>query len=121
VRVLITGTREDGPHCSAVADAVLALWLDGADDGFLTVVHGDCPTGIDAEAERICEERGIPSERYPADWDTHGKSAGPRRNKQMVDLGADLCLAFPKGVSRGTRGCLALAKAAGIKTLVVEL
>jgi hypothetical protein len=119
MRVLITGTREDGPHCVAVAEALTRLM--GAHDGFLTIVHGNCPTGVDAEAERVAQKLDIPTDRHPADWNTYGKSAGPRRNKEMVDLGADLCLAFPRGASRGTRGCLALAQAAGIETRVVEL
>lgn len=47
----------------------------------------------------------------------------PIRNKQMVELGADLCLAFPdhpKGHgSRGTWNCIDLAQQAGIPVLVV--
>jgi len=35
----------------------------------------------------------------------------------MIDLGADVLLAFPIGESAGTRGCIALAVAAGIPVL----
>lgn len=35
----------------------------------------------------------------------------------MVDLGADLCLAFPLPDSRGTKDCMARAKKAGIKVI----
>jgi hypothetical protein len=120
VRVLITGTREDGPHCQRAFEVLTKVW-SRADNPTLTVVHGACPTGVDAYVDTMARDAGFSVETYPADWDTHGKAAGPLRNKQMVDLGADLCLAFPKGVSRGTRGCLALAQAAGIDTRVVEL
>lgn len=56
-------------------------------------------------------------------WTKYGRAAGPIRNKEMVRLGADLCLAFPdhpKGQgSRGTWGCIDLAHQAGIPILIV--
>lgn len=85
-----------------------------------TVVHGACPTGADSLADFLAERMGLPVERHPADWDTHGKSAGPIRNQQMVDLGADVCLAFPLPDSRGTRHCMAAAERAGIPVRVFE-
>jgi len=63
------------------------------------------------------------AEVHRADWKKYGRAAGPIRNKQMVELGADLCLAFPdhpKGHgSRGTWNCVKLAQQAGIPVLVV--
>jgi hypothetical protein len=92
----------------------------------LTLVHGDCPTGVDfyvrafVEGNRAQVERGrLAHEPYPADW-RQGKYAGPHRNRHMVSLGADLCLAYPWGVSTGTRGCAGFARDAGIPTLVTE-
>jgi hypothetical protein len=78
------------------------------------LVSGNCPTGADAIAERFWEANGMPVERHPADWKTFGKAAGPKRNQEMVDLGADVCLAFPMKGSRGTMHCMKAAKAAGI-------
>lgn len=50
---------------------------------------------------------------YPADWDTHGKAAGPIRNQQMLDEGKpDMVVAFPGG--RGTEDMVRRAKKAGI-------
>lgn len=93
----------------------------------ITVVSGACPTGADAMAEWVAEHLlpflengGVRVERHPADWDRHGKAAGPVRNQEMVDLGADLCLAFPLGASRGTRDCMRRAEAAGIPVRVIE-
>ena len=34
-----------------------------------------------------------PLKRFPADWDTFGKSAGYRRNVEMTEY-ADICLDF---------------------------
>lgn len=40
---------------------------------------------------------------FYADWDAHGKAAGPIRNQQMIDEGKpDYCVAFPTAKSRGT-------------------
>lgn len=114
MRVLVTGSRDwaDKEH---VAEALIEAWEQALEGEFPTLVSGACPTGADAIAEALAEEWGWPVERHPADWARHGKAAGPLRNREMVERGADVCLAFPLGVSRGTRGCMALAKAAGIE------
>lgn len=80
------------------------------------LIHGDCPTGADAIADRIWRGWGLPVLARPALWNVWGKKAGPLRNKHMVDLGADLCLAFIGPGSRGAAGCAKLADEAGIET-----
>lgn len=78
------------------------------------VIHGACPTGADNFADRWCIERGIPAERYVADWDNisregavirinkYGKpydvTAGFERNTKMMREGRiDIGLVFPGG------------------------
>lgn len=114
MRILITGSR-DWTDSDVIRNALASFTLDTSEE--ITVVHGDCPTGADSIAAKIASENGFNVEAHPADWARHGKSAGPIRNQEMVDLGADICLAFPKGDSRGTRGCMKFAKAAGIKVV----
>lgn len=87
------------------------------------LIHGGA-TGADTEAARAGQRLlGLSIEVHRADWNTYGRAAGPIRNKEMVNLGADLCLAFPdhpKGQgSRGTWGCIELAYQSGIPVLVV--
>jgi hypothetical protein len=53
---------------------------------------------------------------HPGNLPDYCPKAGPRRNRAMVCLGADVCVAFfKKGAANyGTAGCVKLAKAAGI-------
>jgi hypothetical protein len=85
----------------------------------VTVVHGDCPTGADAYANMWGHiQPDVTIEKHPADWETHGRAAGPIRNRKMVELGADVCLAFIKNNSPGASGTAQMAQEAGIKTLI---
>ena len=120
LRVLVTGSRawsdekaiREGLEFAAII--AQANCMDG-----LTVIHGGC-SGADTIADKIARESGFEVEVHPADWKRHGKAAGPIRNAQMVQSGVDLCLAFPKGASRGTRGCMSLVESASITMLVTE-
>jgi hypothetical protein len=47
-------------------------------------------------------------ERYPADWERYGKSAGYRRNKEMA-LVAQALVAFWDGESLGTKHMIDIA------------
>lgn len=115
-RILVTGSRDwrDG---KAVFDALDCEYVRLGRP--LVVVHGDCRTGADAFAHEwaVCLQVigfDIREEPHPADWNRHGRAAGPIRNAEMVKLGADVCLAFIRNGSRGASGTAALAEAAGI-------
>lgn len=59
-------------------------------------------------------------EVFRADWDKHGKAAGPIRNQEMLDNGkADALVAFWDGKSPGTKDMIRRAKRKGIKVKVV--
>lgn len=66
------------------------------------VIHGDCPMGPDRFAREWCEDTGTKEERFPAEWDRHGKGAGFVRNMRMALQHPALCLAFWDGASPGT-------------------
>lgn len=114
-RILVTGSR-DWTDREAIAHALLDV-RDQPRPGVpsrMVLVHGACPTGADAIADEWATAWGWEVERHPAEWETHGRAAGPIRNQKMVDLGADVCLAFPLPGSRGTRHCMGAAERAGI-------
>lgn len=120
MRVLVTGSRNwtDRAAVYAALDEVYGAWVN-RDEGIFVVVHGGA-RGADtlahdwAQAISRADDR-VFRECHPADWDSHHKRAGHIRNAEMISLGADICLAFPLGESRGTRGCMRLARKAGIQ------
>jgi hypothetical protein len=64
----------------------------------------------------------IPTVAYPADWNTHGRTAGPIRNSRMLAEGKpDLVLAFTHDLSKsiGTRDMVTKARAAGVRVVVL--
>lgn len=118
-RVLITGSREwdDDPLlCTTLAMAV----QEAPAGARPVIVHGACSRGADNTADIWARNHRLAIERHPADWKQFGKSAGFRRNAEMVALGADLCLAFVKDASRGATHCADLAEKAGIPTRRID-
>jgi hypothetical protein len=118
-RILVTGSRtwDDKDFIWNVLDLALAELRD------VTVVHGACGKGADAIAQgwvrhHLINRRNeqVRAERHPADWSQFGRAAGFRRNAAMVQLGADLCLAFIRDGSKGATNCADLAERAGIET-----
>lgn len=126
VRVIVTGGRnfQDQDVVFAALDLLHRLtpikelsqggcWCNPVDDKWQKTY------GVDYFAWLWAKERGVRSRTYHADWENYGRSAGPRRNSTMVNDGADIVLAFPGG--RGTKGCVELARAAGLFVLVFNV
>jgi hypothetical protein len=120
MRVLVTGSRKwrDQELLRIALDAV-AVEAVNAGCTELVVVHG-CAPGADIMADYWARNRReywpVRAERHPADWRQYGKAAGVRRNREMVRLGADVCLAFLLDDSPGTTQCGGLAEREGIPT-----
>lgn len=76
------------------------------------VIISGCASGADALGERYALENGLNIERYRADWQKYGKSAGPRRNLQMAEA-CDFAICFWDGKSRGTRSMIEYARQCG--------
>lgn len=110
-RVLITGSRT-WDDWRTIEVALREEWY-AANWGGVTVVHGGA-RGADLTADYLAKRMGLVVESHPARWDLLGKRAGYVRNQHMVDLGADVCLAFIKDQSRGAMMCARIAEAAGI-------
>lgn len=112
MRVLVCGGR-DYTNKDAVYDAL--TFLSVHED--LHIIAGGA-RGADAFGAQWALDHDMPLNVYNADWETHGKSAGPIRNQQMLDEGKpDLVLAFPGG--RGTNHMKRIARKAGVEVVEV--
>jgi hypothetical protein len=106
VRVIVCGSR-DWSDRQRIADRICDLPWDA------TVVHGDA-RGADRIAAQEAEKAGLLIQAFPAQWDVHGKRAGFMRNEAMALSGAELCIAFWDGRSRGTLDMMERAAAHSI-------
>ena len=75
-----------------------------------SIVSGGA-TGADKQGEIYAQHNGIPVDVFTADWKTYGKSAGPRRNRQMAKY-ADALAVFDGG--KGTLSMISEAKKANL-------
>lgn len=74
--------------------------------------------GADAAARSWAHMRGVDVETFPADWDAHGKAAGPIRNGEMLLHGQPaVVVAFPGGA--GTADMVRQAREARIGVVLV--
>lgn len=86
----------------------------------ITCVVSGTAKGVDTLGEVWAKEENIPIERYPADWDQHGKAAGHIRNSQMAN-NAEALVAVWDGVSRGTKNMIDTARLKRLRVTVFNL
>jgi hypothetical protein len=116
-RLLITGSRSWNDIDAIKREFDVVAQHEGAN---VTLVSGTAG-GADSMCEYVASLLGWVIERHPADWNTHGKKAGFVRNREMVELGADFCLAFIKDDSAGASMTARIAKEAKIPTKQVKV
>jgi hypothetical protein len=111
----IVGSRT-GLHWPKVANEIRAIV---AREDIGTVVSGGA-LGVDRLAESLAIAAGKRFQAFPADWARYGKSAGMRRNHDIVSA-SDEVFAFWDGKSRGTKATIEMARRAGKPVHVREL
>lgn len=84
-----------------------------------TVVSGGAK-GVDALGERYANEMNLQLNIYAADWETHGRAAGPIRNRKMAE-NADALIALWDGQSRGTKNMIETATKKGLIVFVKRI
>lgn len=108
LRLIVCGGRDyrDGAAIFDALDRVHARF------GIACIIEGGA-SGADRMAYNWARWRGVEVVEFLADWDAHGRSAGPRRNRQMLNEGRpNGVVAFPGG--RGTADMIGAAGALGI-------
>jgi len=105
--VIIAGSRGITDY-SIIEAAVIQSGFE------ITRVVSGTARGVDQLGEKYAQLHNFPVDKYPADWNTHGKRAGYLRNKQMAD-NADALIAIWDGVSKGTKHMIEIAAGKGLR------
>lgn len=108
MRVLVCGGRD----YADVFQLNQMLDITKQAHGTIEICHGGAK-GADTLAGEWAKRNSVPYVVYPANWDKHGRSAGPIRNKQMLDeFKPGLVIAFPGGA--GTKNMIGQTMKAGV-------
>lgn len=111
-RILVCGGRDFDDFFTL--DMVMEAYLEEVPH----IIHGGAK-GADSLAGDWAYMNVLPCTVYPAQWNRHGKAAGPIRNQQMLDEGKpDLVVAFPGG--RGTADMIRRARKAGVDVYEIK-
>ena len=79
----------------------------------INIISGGA-TGADSLGERYAKENNLDIRRFSADWNQHGKAAGPIRNEQMAAEG-DVLISFPGGT--GTKNMIKNMRSRGKRVI----
>lgn len=113
MRLLICGSRS-WTRGDYIKDALIEQLAHGPID---VVIDGAAP-GADSLGFAAARDLGLVNLRFPANWNTHGKAAGPIRNQQMLDEGQPTdvwCFTEEQDMSPGTQDMFDRAIRADLK------
>lgn len=116
VRVVVAGSRHYNDY--EAFKWVLKGYLSEFEKADVVIITGRARLGPDNMVVRYCEEHKLPYTSYFADWDTHKKAAGYKRNLQMCEASTHV-LVFWDLMSKGSRHMLDIAKRANRHTSAV--
>lgn len=98
MRVIIAGSRNISDY-KLIAETIIKSGFN------ITEVVSGCATGVDTLGEQWARANDVPIKEMPANWNRHGNSAGPIRNRDMAEY-ADAAIIIWDGESRGTRNMI---------------
>lgn len=104
MKLIIAGTRTFTDHALLKKEVEAFVKECLADYSDLEVISGFAK-GADTLGEAWGFVNGIKVKIFPPDWNTHGKAAGPIRNKEMATY-ATHCIIFWDGKSKGTKSMI---------------
>ena len=104
--VLIAGCRSFEDY--SVAKKYIDMCLKNIRKEYKIIIISGGAKGADKLGERYAHANRMKCIYYYPDWEKYGKSAGPRRNLEMVKR-ADYVICFWDGKSRGTKSTVDFA------------
>jgi len=104
MRVIVAGSR-----CFTAADYPLIEEVCLSSGYWYSAVVSGGARGVDTLGEQFAKNIKVPVQRYLADWERHGRSAGPRRNLLMAKH-ADAVVLVWDGISPGTKHMMNAAR-----------
>ncbi len=116
VKIIISGGRDFNRQdilnsfvSGILADIEFDMYLDNDE---IVLLQGGA-SGADAMSKVFAYENAYATQEYKADWDKHGKAAGPIRNVEMANA-AHVLIAFWDGKSKGTKHMIDTSIAHGL-------
>ena len=111
MRVIVAGSRRGIPR------AYVYGVLDALEDGYWEEIVQGGANGVDSHAKTWANSNGLKVTEFKADWNMHGRGAGPIRNTQMAEYG-DMLIAIWDGSSAGTADMIRKARSRDLQVLV---
>lgn len=106
-RIVVCGSRDFNDY--EIAKEFIKECLNNEKIVGKIIILSGGARGADTIGERYALENGFETERYPAEWKSYGKKAGPIRNKKMAEA-CDIVICFWDGQSRGTKSMISCAE-----------
>lgn len=117
-RVLVCGGRDYDNRERVRRTLDAALEAARAAGKVVVIIHGNA-RGADLLADQYARERSLTVIPFPADWNLHGKRAGPIRNiKMLTESRPHVIIAFKGG--SGTAHMVRIGKEAGVPVYEVK-
>ena len=123
MRTIIAGSR-------TITDPKVIEEAIAASGFAITEVVCGGAAGVDTLGKDWATLRGIPVKMFPADWDAHGKAAGPIRNEEMAKYADQaICIFDVQAENKGTKNMSKTARAnnkpvyshmTNFKTIILE-
>lgn len=111
-RVLVCGGRDydNRERLRRTLDAALEAVQSAGK--VAVIIHGNA-RGVDLLADQYARERSLKVIPFPADWNLHGRRAGPIRNiKMLTESQPHVIIAFKGG--NGTAHMMKIGREAGV-------
>ncbi len=120
MKLAIVGSRDYNNYDKVIyyVSEYFGLGANGVGGNYIIEVVSGGANGADALGKKLAKEYNIKYTEFPADWNKHGKAAGPIRNEQIMQY-TDKVIAFWDGQSKGTMSAINLARKHKKDTVII--